>query len=195
MKTFYQYLDRLVSVVLVIFVVLMVISITTEIVLNALVQPAAGYFMQEKSSWEPFLRQVMGAVAVMSAPVNTLSQTLLVWVGILGSAYALRLRAHLGVDAVVRLYPESVRYWLEKASTILLALFSLFVLVIGGFNVVYGAFERGFKMPGIEWLNQGWFYLVLVITGVLNLLYCVHHWVHPQPVEGWQSDEGGAAES
>lgn len=194
LQRFFHRLDQTVSVILVILVVMMVISITTEIVLNALVQPLAGYLLQSPSSWDVVLKNVMKTVSLLSSPVNTLSQTLLVWVGILGSAYALKQREHLGVDALVRLYPTPVRFWLDRLTTLLVAVFSIVVLIVGGFNVAYGAFERGFKMPGIEWLNQGWFYLVLVITGILNLLYCIHHWFYPQPVGSWHSSEQGNSE-
>lgn len=195
MQPFFQRLDRFVSVVLVILVVLMVFSITTEIVLNALVQPLAGYLLQKPTSWDSVLQSIMKTISLMSSPVNTLSQTLLVWLGILGSSYALKQREHLGVDALVRIYPDAMRFWLDRISTLCIALFSSTVLLIGGFQVTYGAFDRGFKMPGIEWLNQGWFYLVLILTGILNLLYCIHHWCYPQPVDSWQSSEQGGAES
>lgn len=173
----------------------MVSCITTEIILNALIQPIIGYLLNTSPSIEPQLQSVSKVISTLSAPVNTMSQTLLVWVGILGSAYALRKREHLGVDVVVRLYPASVRFWLDRLSTLLVAVFSCAVLIVGGYLVVSGAFSRGFKMPGIEWLNQGWFYLVLVITGALNLIYCIHHWFHPKPVSSWNENDEGAASS
>jgi C4-dicarboxylate transporter DctQ subunit len=127
--------------------------------------------------------------------VNTTSQTLLVWIGILGSALALRYRAHLGVDAVVRLYPPKVRLILDYISTALIALFSLLVLGVGGWQVAYRAFAMGSKMPGIEFMNRGWFYLVLLITGILNLIYCVYHFTHPKIVELQPTTEKEASES
>jgi TRAP-type C4-dicarboxylate transport system permease small subunit len=192
---FIQRLDKAVSIVLVTLVTLMVLCITTEIVLNACIQPMISYLLNTSPSLESSLQSLSKTVSTLSAPVNTLSQTLLVWVGILGSAYALRRREHLGVDALVRLYPASVRFWLDRISTLLVALFSGSVLLVGGYLVVSGAFTRGFKMPGIEWLNQGWFYVVLVITGVLNLIYCIDQWVHPKPVESWDAKDEGAASS
>lgn len=173
----------------------MVSCITTEIILNAFIQPIIGYLLNTSPSIETQLQSISKVISTLSAPVNTMSQTLLVWVGILGSAYALRKREHLGVDVVVRLYPASVRFWLDRLSTLLVAVFSCAVLIVGGYLVVSGAFSRGFKMPGIEWLNQGWFYLVLVITGALNLIYCIHHWFHPKPVSSWNENDEGAASS
>lgn len=192
-ERFYGALDRCLTVVLLVLVVAMVLSITTEILLNALVQPAATAALRalEDGAGSPglegFLRGVVGVVADISAPVNTASQTLLVWIGILGSALAFRMRAHLGVDALVRVYPPKARLFLDHLSTALVGAFSLVILVVGGWM----AFRKGLgsDMPGLAMLDQGWFYLVLVITGLLNLLYCVYHFVHPRPVAVTDSEE------
>jgi TRAP-type C4-dicarboxylate transport system permease small subunit len=195
LNAFYSWLDRLLTWFLIALVVLMVFSITAEIVLNAIIQPSVSFLMatqdhQDDSTSFAFLQGVMNGVAKASSPVNTASQTLLVWIGILGSSLALRYRAHLGVDALVRLYPPKIRLILDYVSTVLVGLFSLAVLLAGGYMVCERAFSLGSKMPGFEAFNRGWFYLVLVITGVLNLLYCVYHLMHPKPVSGVDAEGG-----
>ncbi len=195
MRRFYDILDKSLTIALQVLVVAMVLSITAEIVLNAIVQPIAGNMLNaygidqntagvvnEKSAGVKTLEGVMSFVAQASAPINTASQTILVWIGILGSALAFRMRSHLGVDALVRLYPPKVRLILDYISTALVGLFSLTVLVIGGYLISVRAFSLGSKMPGIEAVNRGWFYLVLVITGALNLFYCIYHVRYPKPV-------------
>ncbi len=198
MQTFWNRLDQTLTFVLIVLVIAMVFSITAEIVLNAAIQPITSAWIQSleeesvtktPSSLRNALGGVMSFVANVSAPVNTASQTLLVWIGILGSALALRYRSHLGVDALVRLYPPKVRFILDYISTTLIALFSLTVLVMGGYLVCYKAFSLGSKMPGFELLNRGWFYLVLIITGVLNLVYCIYHFTHPKPVGETEFEE------
>ncbi|MBN2330054.1 MAG: TRAP transporter small permease subunit [Candidatus Omnitrophica bacterium] len=198
MKRFYDRLDAALTWVLIGLTAAMVFSITGEIVLNAVIQPAAssclsfldgGAAAQDDASLlRRCLEGVMSFVANASSPVNTASQTLLVWIGILGSALAFRYRAHLGVDALVRVYPPRIRLWLDYAATALVGIFSLAVLVVGGYLVCSRSFSMGSKMPGFEFMNRGWFYLVLVITGVLNLIYCVHHFLHPMPV-GMKTEE------
>ena len=179
----YAGLDRLVTGVLVVLVVAMAGSITLEIVLNAGVQPILGRLIRAAAARgaapAPVLLRLNEAVAAASAPVNTASQSLLVWVGILGSALALRRRAHLGVDALVRVYPRRARLALDRASTAVVGLFSLGVLVVGGAKVCQQAIATGSRMPGFEALNTAWFYSVLVVTGLLNLVYCFHHLRHP----------------
>ncbi len=200
MHTFYKHLDRVLTTVLIVLVVGMVCCITAEIVLNAVIQPVGSHLLEydedkPDNAYQGFLKGMMGMVAKISAPINTLSQTILVWIGILGSALAFRLRSHLGVDALVRIYPPKVRLILDYVSTVLVGLFSLTVLVIGGWMVCYKAFSMGSKMPGFEALNRGWFYLVLIFTGLLNLIYCVYHFYHPTPVSGREQTEEGTQTS
>jgi TRAP-type C4-dicarboxylate transport system permease small subunit len=201
-------LDKMLAAVLVVLLVMMVLCISGEILLNALVQPIASTWLEslqegdapEASTEGPAetdtggapptdspppsrlkssLKGLIGIVAKASSPVNTASQTLLVWVGILGSALAFRQRAHLGVDALVRVYPRKVRLVLDHVATLLVGVFSLLVLVVGGYLVAEKAFRGGWKMPGIEYLNRGWFYLVLILAGILTLVYCIDHFLHP----------------
>lgn len=195
MARFVAVLDKYLTRVLMTMVVAMTVSISAEIVLNAAVQPVVSRLIiklapdgssaaaqQNPGGLLGRLQGINDFVSVMSAPLNTISQSLLVWLGILGSALAFRFRAHLGVDALVRYYPRRVQLILDHISTLLVATFSLTVLVIGGWLAAKPFFDSGALMPGLEWFNRGWFFLVLSIAGVLNLIYAVHHFLHPMAV-------------
>lgn len=132
----------------------------------------------EQAQIEAFRNRLTG----LSGPVNTASQTLLVWVGILGGALAWRRRAHLGVDVFVRLFPARIRLFMDYLSSVLVAAFSATVLLYGGWLVCYNAIRFGSKMPGFEQINRAWLYSVLPLTGVLCLIYCLYHILHPEPV-------------
>ncbi len=123
-------------------------------------------------------------------PLMVSSTILLVWLGLLGGALAVRRRAHLGVDALVQLYPRRVRFALDYFSTALLAVFSLGVMVWGGYQVCAKAVETHSMTPGLESFNRAWFYAALPIAGALNFIYCIHAFFHPKPI-GLDSDEGG----
>lgn len=140
----------------------MAAAIMLEIALREVLSPALN-----NPSW----------ISSISSPLNTLSQTLLVWTGLLGSSVALKHRAHLGVDALVRLYPKGVRRFLDKGAIVLIATFSLAVCIYGGATLCEGAIRRGSVVPGFEDVNRAWFYSVLVICGVANLVYCIGHFV------------------
>ncbi len=164
MAKFYTILDKCLSAILIILVICMVISITMEIFLREV----AGQILGNP-----------GWISDLSSPVNTASQTLLVWIGILGSSMALRYRAHLGIDVFINLYPKKLHIVLDYISTVLIALFSLFVLLYGGFMICHRAISSGSLTPGFENINRAWFYSVLVIAGILNLIYCIYLFMHP----------------
>ena len=79
--------------------------------------------------WGVFTRYVMGAQASWS---EELARFLLIWIGILGAAYAAGKKLHLAID----LYPTSLtpdkRQRLYLIINGLVILFSLAVLVVGG---------------------------------------------------------------
>jgi TRAP-type C4-dicarboxylate transport system permease small subunit len=181
---FLTVLDRLLTTVMITLVILMVVSISSEIVLREVIQAALLRVAGTNPLW----------LTKLSAPLNTASQTLLVWIGLLGSALAFRHRAHLGVDALVRLYPRRVRVALDLVSTALVTAFSGAVLLYGGWTVCSRALRLDFRMPGFEGLNRAWFYAVLPLTGLLILVYSVHCFLHPKPVEAAGNGEGESEE-
>lgn len=201
LKPILAIVDRVLTFVLMVMVVAMVVSITGEILLNALIQPfvssqiadlfggiVTAEIAREKGGWAQLMYSVNTLISRLSSPINTISQTLMVWVGLLGTPLAFRHRAHLGVDALVRMYPRRVQLALDIVSTLLVAFFSAVVLVWGGWRTTSSVFASGTAMVGLEFLNRGWFYTVLFIAGGLNLLYAVHHLLHPVDFES-ESEE------
>ena len=164
-------IDVVLTGVMITLVVLMVVSISSEILLREVVQ---ALFLEFHGSSPDWLQE-------FSAPLNTASQTLLVWIGLLGSSLAYRHRAHLGVDALVRVYPRQVRVALDVLSTLAVMAFSVSVLVIGGGSVCSRAMRYDFRMPGFEQFNRAWFYAVLPLTGALLFLYSLDFLMHPRP--------------
>lgn len=164
MQLLIRLLDRSLTCILVMLVITMVLTITGEIVLREVFQPVYRYLTGNAPE---FLSQISG-------PINTASQTQLVWLGILGSALALRYRAHVGVDALVMQYPVRWQKRLAIVSDVLVAVFSLVVLLVGGTMVCQQAIAIDSRMPGFESLNRAWFYAVLPITGLLSLIYIAY---------------------
>lgn len=157
-------LDAAAGFVAVVMLILMVACVTLDILTANILGPLLG-----NPQW----------VSRMSSPVTTASPILLVWVGLLGGSVALHRGAHLGVDALVRVYPARLRLWLERASMGLVMAFSGLVLFAGGILVCRSAIASGTRMAGIEAFNQAWFYSVLVISGLLNLVFGAHRLARP----------------
>ncbi len=126
-----------------------------------------------------------------------LATFLMIWVGLLGGSVALNRKAHLGVDYFVCKLPQTGRKWAEAASFLIIALFSLFVLVIGGCRVVIQTFALGQVSPALG-LKMGMVYLALPISGFFILVYSIDYLVKALkeiPGQSRRSGDSGLGDS
>jgi len=117
--------------------------------------------------WGVFTRYVMGAQASWS---EELARFLLIWIGILGAAYAAGKNMHLAID----LYPQSLspdkRKRLYIVINSLIILFALAVLVIGGSRLVYVTSTLGQVSAALQ-LPLSVVYTVLPLSGLLVIYF------------------------
>ncbi len=117
--------------------------------------------------WGVFTRYVMGAQASWS---EELARFLLIWIGILGAAYAAGKNLHLTID----LYPKSLdidkRKKLYRFINSLIILFALVVLVIGGSRLVYVTSTLGQVSAALQ-VPLSIVYTVLPLSGFLIIFY------------------------
>jgi TRAP-type C4-dicarboxylate transport system permease small subunit len=131
--------------------------------------------------WGVFTRYVMGAQASWS---EELARFLLIWIGILGAAWASGKNMHLAID----LFPSSLdpvrRRKLYKYIDVLIIIFAFFVMVIGGARLVYVTFILGQVSAALQ-LPLAWVYIVLPISGLLVIYYKADDLLNnnPQPTE------------
>ncbi len=112
---------------------------------------------------------------VLSSPssfTDELAGFLLIWVGLFGAAYVTGKQEHLAIDLLIQKSKPARRKKLEKMINILILLFALFVLVVGGSWLVYTRFILGVKSAALQ-LPLGYVYLVLPISGLLVAYYSV----------------------
>lgn len=117
--------------------------------------------------WGVFTRYALGSQASWS---EELARFLLIWIGILGAAYASGQGMHLAIDL---LSPKLERRNKKIASLFikgLIILFALFVLVIGGSRLIYISQTLGQTSPALR-LPMSIVYGVLPISGVLIIYY------------------------
>lgn len=116
--------------------------------------------------WQVFSRYALGSP---SSFTDELARYLLVWVGLLGSAYAAGQRLHVAVD----LLPGRAGR-LRTASALLahgvVALFSLAVLVVGGGGLVRLVAELGQRSAALG-VPLAWVYLAVPLAGGLVVFY------------------------
>ncbi len=120
-------------------------------------------------SWQVFTRFVLRNA---SSYTEELANFLLIWIGVLGASYALRTKAHLGID-VLTYKLQGIR---KKVAEIFVysfvTLFAFFIMVIGGFRLVQLTFTLNQISPALE-IQMGYVYLVLPISGILIIYYSI----------------------
>ena len=133
-------------------------------------------------SWQVFTRFVLKNP---SSFTEELAGFLLVWIGLLGSAYAFHSRAHLGIDILTSRWKGRKKRRLDVFVNGIVFLFSLSVLVGGGLRLVRLTYALGQISPALK-IPMGYVYLVIPLSG---LLFCFYALVFA--LEGWRNPSEG----
>lgn len=120
-------------------------------------------------TWQVLTRYVLGTPSSYTMELSTF---LLIWITLLGSAYALRLRAHLGIDVVVRALSDRGKEIAGIAVHVAIIVASLVIFIYGGSRLVYVTLVLNQLSPAFQ-IPMGYVYSVVPITGVLMVYYAV----------------------
>lgn len=121
--------------------------------------------------WQVFSRYVLNDPSTFT---DELSRYLLIWVGILGSAYATGQGVHVAIDLLRTKLSPVQKHRLDILIQSLITLFAIMVLIIGGSNLVWISFELGQLSSSLK-LPLGYVYLVLPLSGLLITFYSLHN--------------------
>ncbi|MCB0633369.1 MAG: TRAP transporter small permease [Saprospiraceae bacterium] len=117
--------------------------------------------------WGVFTRYILGDQASWS---EELARFLLIWIGVLGAAYASGQRMHLAIDLLgPKLEPHKHRR-LQRFIDLLILLFALSVLLVGGLRLLYITQVLGQLSPSLR-VPMAVVYSVLPISGLLIVYY------------------------
>jgi len=119
--------------------------------------------------WGVFTRYAMGSQASWS---EELARFLLIWIGILGAAYASGKNMHLAIDLLMpRLNKKrKKRLYLFISTTIIL--FAVAVMVVGGLRLMYITQVLGQLSPALR-IPMAAVYSVVPLSGILVIYYKV----------------------
>lgn len=136
------------------------LDITTAVAMGILVldvtwQVITRFILKNPSSWS-----------------EELATYLMIWVGLLGAAVALNRGAHLGIDYFVGRLNEKKRIFSEIFVYLIIALFSITVLLIGGAELVQETFLLGQVAPATG-IKIGYVYLAVPISGFFISIYSI----------------------
>jgi TRAP-type C4-dicarboxylate transport system permease small subunit len=149
MEKAYQSINKLIETILVVIFALLVLDVIWQVV--------SRYVVGQSSSFtEEFARFA------------------LIWLAILGAAYLNGQKAHLSMDYLLRkLEPEALKKRL-KIIEVLMLLFALVVMVIGGGNLVYTTFILGQESPAMG-VSLGFVYSIVPLSGILIIFYSLYN--------------------
>ncbi|MEM9666973.1 MAG: TRAP transporter small permease [Bacteroidota bacterium] len=113
-----------------------------------------------------------------SSFTDELARYLLIWVGLLGASYASGQHLHLAIDLLPTLLKGRRRALLLLIIEILVFLFALGIMVIGGVRLVSLQLLLGQTSAALQ-LPLGVIYLVLPVSGALIMFYTsLRAWDH-----------------
>ncbi len=107
-----------------------------------------------------------------SSFTDELAGFLLIWVGLLGAAYATGQKQHLAIDLLSAKLSEKGKKMQVLLINVLIALFALVVLVIGGGNLVFITFYLGQISSALQ-IPVGYVYFVLPLSGLFMIYYAI----------------------
>lgn len=117
--------------------------------------------------WQVLTRYVFSSP---SSFTDELARYLLIWIGTLGAAYASGKRLHLAIE----LFPSSLegksKYRLAVLINVLIIIFAIAVMVIGGSRLVYITYTLGQVSAAMQ-LPLAYVYTILPISGMLIVYY------------------------
>jgi TRAP-type C4-dicarboxylate transport system permease small subunit len=125
-------------------------------------------------SWQVFTRFILQDP---SAFTEELAGFLLIWIGLLGSSYALYTKAHLGIDIITSKLSGSRKQITQIMIHLIVVLFAVFVLVVGGIRLVNITLTLEQISPAMS-IPMGYVYLVLPVTGLLMIYYSFISIIH-----------------
>ena len=147
MQKLTQIITKVLSIILIILMAVMVLDVTWQVFTRFILKHPSGF-------------------------TEELAGFLLIWIGLLGASYAYRSKAHLGIDILTTKLTGVKRLTSEILVSVIVFLFALFILVIGGLRLVDIVFTLRQISPSMG-VPMGYIYSVLPITGILFMYYSV----------------------
>ena len=133
--------------------------------------------------WQVISRYILQDPASVT---EELSRFLLIWIGLLGAAFAYRQKVHLGFNLIVEKQSEHVRKYILTLVELLVIIFSAATLLFGGSQLVTLTLELE-QISAALGIRMGYVYVVLPLSGILLIGYGLIN-IHNL----WLADEEGA---
>ena len=150
MERIYQVLIKVIETLLVVIFALLVIDVV----------------------WQVISRYVVGRSSSFTEEFARFS---LIWLTVLGAAYINgQKEGHLSMDFLLAKLPEAKRHRRQKVIQVLMAIFALIVMVIGGGNLVYTTLSLG-QMSSAMHIPLGYIYAIVPVSGAIIIFFSLYN--------------------
>lgn len=126
-------------------------------------------------TWQVFSRYVLNNP---SSFTEELARFLLIWITLLGCAFAYRRNSHLGLDMIYAQASERYKKVMYYVIHTCVAFFALSVMVIGGSLLMNMTDELGQSSP-VMGIGISYVYMVIPLSGALILVYALQAFIQP----------------
>lgn len=120
--------------------------------------------------WQVFSRFVLQSPSTVTDEVSSYS---LIWLGLLGAAYATGQKLHLAIDLIPAKVINKSPILYESIIQVSVFVFGFLVMFIGGARLCWLTFIFKQKSAALQ-IPLGYIYLVVPISGLLISYYAVH---------------------
>lgn len=117
--------------------------------------------------WQVFTRYILGRPSSWS---EELVSYLFAWMALFGASLVVGERGHMNIPLLVEKSTPNVRKGLSILAEMIAALFAGIILVFGGVQITDLAMAQ---MTSALEVPVGVFYIVLPLSGILNIVYCI----------------------
>ena len=120
--------------------------------------------------WQVFSRYILKDPSTITDEITSFS---LIWVGILGAAYATGKQLHLAIDLIPERVVAKNRTFYDGILHGSVFLFSFTVMIIGGIRLCWLTFQFKQTSATLE-IPLGYVYLIVPISGLLICYYSIY---------------------
>jgi TRAP-type C4-dicarboxylate transport system permease small subunit len=122
--------------------------------------------------WQVVSRYVVGQSSSFTEEFARFS---LIWLTVLGAAYINGSKeGHLSMDFLLSKLPAEKKARRQKVIQILMALFALIIMVLGGGNLVYTTLTLGQISSALQ-IPLGFVYAIVPISGVMIIFFSIYN--------------------
>lgn len=122
--------------------------------------------------WQVASRYIIGHSSSFTEEYARFS---LIWLTVLGAAYINgQKEGHLSMDFLVMKLPKEKQMKRNRIIQVIMAIFALIIMVIGGGNLVYTTLKLGQLSPALL-VPLGYVYAIVPICGLIIIFFSIYH--------------------